>query len=285
MKTLLIYGSLLAMFTVAGCKKNEETKKDEDLVASDPQIAILEKTTPKADTILNVTYENGSLNSGIADVGTTHAPAPNASYMIQPGAEGRYGIAHKVTYGDQGYYSDGSYRSESDAIALQAARFFPGQERRYEFSVLLKDWQPWLIGQPIHETNIFQLKVSGNAISGSGVPLQVRVSRNALRLRYVDNERVFNFLADVRPYYNQWIHFRIDAKWTARNDNTGYIRTYMKLPGQNSFNLVDERVNYGTFAGDPAVGNIGYIKWGVYGVQEGLSRIAYHDNIRIINFN
>ncbi|WP_316791026.1 heparin lyase I family protein [Pedobacter frigoris] len=241
----------------------------------------MEMTSLPGDTVLNVNYESGTLSSGVTGISSTHASAVDANYMVQPGAKGSYAIAHKVVYGDTAYYSDGAYRSESDAVALPAARFAPGDERRYEFSVLLKDWTPWLSGA-IHETNIFQLKVSGNSTTGSGVPLQVRVARNALRLRYADNIRVYNFLADVRPYINQWIHFRIDAKWTL--DATGYIRTYMKLPG-HSFTIVDEKTNYATFAGNPAVGNIGYIKWGIYGIQEGLTRIAYHDDIRIIRLN
>lgn len=241
---------------------------------------ILQKSIPVS--ILNIDYETGTLNSGITGISSSHATAADANYMVQPGATGNYAIAHKVVYGDNAYYSDGAYRSESDAIALTAARYAPGDERRYEFSVLLKDWTPWL-SDPIYETNIFQLKVSGNSTTDSGVPLQLRASRNALRLRYRDNIRVVNFLSDLRPYVNQWIHFRIDAKWT--KDATGYIRTFMKLPGQNDFKLVDEKTNYDTFAGDPAVGNIGYIKWGVYGIQEGLTRITYHDDIRIYKLN
>lgn len=232
------------------------------------------------DTLLNVTYEDNSTTS--AGTVATHATAADAAFMVQPGATGNWAIAHKLVYGDSAYYSDGSWRSESDAIALSAARHAPGMERRYEFSILLKDWTPWVSG-PIHETNIFQLKISGNADTESGVPLQLRVARNALRLRYVNSSRLYNFLDDVRPYYNQWIHFRIDAKWTL--DATGYIRTYMKLPGQSDFSMVDDSVNYNTFAGDPAIGNVGYIKWGLYGLQEGLTRVVHHDDVRIIALN
>lgn len=235
--------------------------------------------------LMNMNYEDGTLNGGIPDIGVTNATATDAAYLVSPGATGNYAIAHKIVYGDSGYYSDGSWRSESATAAYKPnGRFAPGDEQRYEFTVYLKDWTPW-VTDPIQETNIFQLKVSGNTETNSGVPLQLRVARNALRLRYVDNERVYNFLPDVRPYYNQWIHFRIDARWTARTDLTGYIKTYMKLPGQTRYTLVDERTNYGTFAGDPAIGNIGYIKWGLYGLQEGLTRVIYHDDIRIYKLN
>ncbi|MBO9592263.1 MAG: heparin lyase I family protein [Niabella sp.] len=231
-------------------------------------------------TILNIDYENGTTNSGITDIEPTSAPGADAVYMTSPGATGNYAIAHKVVYGDSAYYSDGNWRSESAALQYLPARFSPGMERRYEFSVLLKDWTPWNTGDPINETNFFQLKVS----SGQEVPLQVRTQRNVIRLRYNDaaaGVSTKDILSDLRPYVNQWIQFRIDAKWSL--DATGYIRTYMKLPGQADYVLVDEKTDYITFPGDGS--NIGYIKWGVYVVPPDITRIVYHDDIRIIELN
>lgn len=60
------------------------------------------------------------------------------------------------------------------------------------------------------------------------------------------------------------------------------MRAYMKRPTQSNYTLVNEKTNYRTFAGDVNVGNVGYIKWGAYVTQTGLTRIVYHDNIRII---
>ena len=235
------------------------------------------------NTILNVDYESGTLNSGISDISSSHATAPDANYMVQPGATGNWAIAHKIVHGNPSYVSDGSLsRSESDAVAIPAARFFPGDERRYEFSVLLKDWTPWISGDT-YETNIFQLKVSGNTDSGSGVPLQFRTSRNAMRLRYEGSTSLTDIITDLGSYVNQWMSFRIDVLW--KDDATGYMRTYMKLPGQNDYVLVDEKTNYRTFAGNVSIGNLGYIKWGVYDAQAGLTRIAYHDDIRIFELN
>ncbi|WP_300602426.1 heparin lyase I family protein [Niabella sp.] len=231
-------------------------------------------------TILNIDYENGALNSGFPDVEPTSAPGADAVYMVSPGATGNYAIAHKVVYGDSTYYSDGNWRSESAALQYLPARFSPGMERRYEFSVLLKDWTPWNTGDPINETNFFQLKVS----SGQEVPLQVRTQRNVIRLRYNDvasGVTTKDILKDLLPYVNQWIQFRIDAKWTL--DATGYIRTYMKLPGQPDYVLADEKTDYITFPGGG--NNIGYIKWGVYVVPPDITRIVYHDDIRIIELN
>ena len=237
-------------------------------------------TFNNGDTILNVNYETGTFDSGITGLTATHATASDAAYMVSPAGNGsNFAIAHKIVYGDTTYNSDGSIRSESDAIAIQKATFFPGDERRYEFSVLLKDWTPWVSG-PTYETTIYQLKVSGNSTSGSGVPLQFRTARNAMRLRYEGSTSIKDIITDLRPYVNQWLNFRVDVQWA--DNNTGYMKTYMKLPGQSSYILVDEKTNYTTFAGNVSIGNVGYIKWGVYVTQAPLTRIAYHDNIRII---
>lgn len=228
-----------------------------------------------ADTILDVTYENGTANSGITGVTATHASAPDAAFMVQPGATGNYAIAHKVVYGNPGYFSAGAYRSEADAVSVPAFQFFPGQERRYEVSILLKDWPEWHGESHLNETNIFQLKISDNV----GEPLRIMTKRNSIVSRRY-NETQLNLVNDFRPYVNQWIHFRIDAKWAT--DNSGYIKIYVKLPGEQNYTLMEEQNNYNSWRGNQAVGNIGYIKWGVYGVPEGTTRIAYHDNIRII---
>lgn len=237
-------------------------------------------TFNNGDTILNVNYETGTFDSGITGLTATHATASDAAYMVSPAGNGsNFAIAHKIVYGDTTYNSDGNIRSESDAIAIQKAKFFPGDERRYEFSVLLKDWTPWVSG-PTYETTIYQLKVSGNSTSGSGVPLQFRTARNAMRLRYEGSASIKDIITDLRPYVNQWLNFRVDVLWA--DNNTGYMKTYMQLPGQSSYILVDEKTNYTTFAGNVSIGNVGYIKWGVYVTQAPLTRIAYHDNIKII---
>ncbi|MGE8555842.1 MAG: heparin lyase I family protein [Chryseobacterium jejuense] len=230
------------------------------------------------DVLLNVNYENGTLDSGITGVNPTNAIAADAVYMVQPGAAGNYAIAHKVVYGDPGYYSNDKWRSESAADQFLAARFWPGDERRYEFSVLLKDWTPWKAGDPTNETNIFQLKISG----GAGVPLQVRTQRNAMRLRYAvaNNVPPVDIIPDVKPYVNQWIHFRIDVKWA--DTATGYMKTYMKLPNQNNYVLVDDKINYTTYNNGPVGGDHGYIKWGVYVTPPDITRIVYHDDIKVI---
>jgi hypothetical protein len=238
------------------------------------------------DTILNINYESGEVTSGVTGITGTHAPAADAVSVTSPGSTGKYAIAHKVTLGDNGYFSDGSYRSESDAVTLAKYRYIPGDEHRYEVSILLKDWQQWNSANPAYGDNVFQLKMSDNQL----LPLRILTKRNAVVAR--DYQYQDNLITDYRPYINQWIKFRIEVKWAM--DETGYMKIYVKLPDQSDYNLVLERNNFITFTGSPAVGNVGYLKWGVYREagknadgsvitsDNVLTRIAFHDDIRII---
>ncbi|WP_017259835.1 heparin lyase I family protein [Pedobacter arcticus] len=259
------------LFLIAACSKQKKTKLDPDK-GINPPITVIEN-----DTLLNVTYENGTTNSGITGVNSTHATAPDAAYMVTEAASGEYAVAHKVVDGDQGYWSSNSFRSESDASEAPGARFLPGNERRYEFSVLLKDWSPWNNVDPAPETNIFQLKLTNGE-----VPLQIRTKRNSMLLRFsVANKKPnVTVIEDVRSYVNKWIHFRIDVLW--KDDNTGYMKTYMKLPEQLDYVLVDDKTNYHSYYASGNSGQHGYIKWGLYITPKNITRIAYHDDIRII---
>lgn len=235
-------------------------------------------TVNTVDTLLNVTYENGTTSSGINGLNGTDATATDAAYMVSPGANGsKYAVAHKVISGNNGYFSDGNYRSESSTISV--ARFYPGEERRYEFSLLLKNWPDWNRSQPPTQSNIFQCRVTGD----NYVPVMIRLQRNAIQIRRVDGTTA-TVLADYRPYVNQWVHFRVDVLWSM--SNIGYIKNYIKLPGQSDYTLTSQLNNVKTYSGDSGStstsGKFGYIKWGVYGIPTGATGIAYHDNIRII---
>lgn len=278
------YMAIAVLFLASSCSKipNGLTSQSDGKTLSIPKMGnILQSGLNYGDTILNLTYENGTTNSGITGINPTNATASDAAYMISPGETGDYAIAHKIIQGDPGYYSDGNYRSESDADQLPVTHYYPGDERRYEVSILLKDWTPWNTGDPINETNIFQLKLSGL----SEVPLQIRTQRNAVLLRFAtaNSMPTVNILADVRPYVNQWIQFRVDVKWASTA--VGYMKTYMKLPGQSDYVLVDNKTNYLTYNDNNTAGQHGYIKWGLYVAPANVTRIAYHDNIRIINLS
>lgn len=234
---------------------------------------------PAKKVLMDVNYNNNQLTSGVKGVEATHASAKDAAYLVSPGAGGKgHAIAHKVVYGDTAYISNGAVRSEADALHFLPGRFTPGDERRYEFSVLLKEWTPWKQGDTINETNIYQLKLTAGE-----VPLQVRIKRNAVNLRFAkaNNTPVVEILKDFRPFAGEWIHFRVDVLWST--SDTGYMKTYLKLPGQNEYSLVDSKTNYLTYPSNGKAGQIGYVKWGIYNGKNYLSRIIYHDDIRIID--
>lgn len=268
--------AVLGLALTAGMACSKEQNNDLDTVIK-PAVN---------DTILNLNYESGEVTSGVTGITGTHATAADAVYMTSPGSNGKYAVAHKVTLGDAGYFSDGSYRSESDAVSLAKYRYNPGDEYRYEVSILLKDWLPWNSANPAYGDNIFQLKMSDNQL----LPLRILTKRNAIVARNYQYQD--NLVTDFRPYINQWIKFRVEVKWMT--DSTGYMKIYVKLPDQSDYKLLLERHNFVTFTGNPAVGNVGYLKWGVYreAGQDAdgkvitsdnvLTRIAYHDDIRII---
>lgn len=234
------------------------------------------KSMSVGDTLLNVNYESGTLNSGITGVTATGATASDAAYMISPGATGSYGIAHKVVFGDSSYVSAGHFRSESDADGVSAARFVAGNIRRYEFSVLLKDWPVWNSSQPVSQPVLFQTKITDPAY----VPCQVMAKRNAFVVRVADS--TYNTLiSDFTSYINQWVKFRIDVSWSTTN--TGYINIYTQAPGESGYTLRLSKTNLKTYTGTGS--SHGYIKWGVYDGPATGTRIDYHDDIHVIALN
>ncbi|OXA78391.1 Por secretion system C-terminal sorting domain-containing protein [Flavobacterium aquidurense] len=243
-------------------------------------------------TILNVNYENGATNSGFTGIDVTHATAPDAAFMV-PGYTSTYGIGHTVKMGNPAYESDGGQRSESSTV--DAYQFFPGEERRYEVSFKMKDWPAWTSTDPLYGVVLFQLKMS----DGVGEPLRVIAQRNGIEskrdIRNANGDAITTstpLVDDFRNYANDWIHLRIDVKWTT--NATGYIKIYTKLPGEQDYSLKDQSENIVTFVSQSA-GNIGYLKWGVYTRAgnpgeslEGnttLTFTAHHDNIKVFELN
>ncbi|MNK23516.1 hypothetical protein D3C87_418100 [compost metagenome] len=283
----LIYFAAMGLMVYTACSKKQSTVAPAE---ENKTIVPTTNNTTSSDTILNVTYENGSTTSGISGLNPTNATASDAAYTISPGATGNYAVAHKVTLGVPGYYSNDAYRSESDAVTVIPYRFSPGQIRRYEVSILLKDWQQWNSANPPYGDNLFQLKISNEV----PVPVRLMAKRNSIVSRRYSSTQE-NVIADFRPYINQWIHFRIDVKWSDTND--GYMKIYRKLPNDTDYVLAVEQHNFASFNGNVAAGNIGYIKWGVYReagedsngnvllTDNVLTRIAFHDNIRIIKLD
>lgn len=234
------------------------------------------------DTLLVVNYESGTINSGISNLNTTNATAADASYIVSPGRTGAYAIAHKVVLGDSSYFSDNHWRSESATANIPEGKHKPGDERRYEFSLLLKDWQSFVTGDSEAGDIIFQGKLGG----GGNPAFYLMTKRNTIAFRAPNNNLQTNILTDYRPYINQWIDFRIDVLWS--DTTSGYYKVYMKLPGQSDYSLKWEIHNFQTWMPDNPLAVSGYLKWGLYRPGQSLAngdittRIIYHDDIRII---
>jgi|GEM_PF-751318 len=241
------------------------------------------------NNLVTVDYESGTKNSGVSNLTTTHATAPDAEYVVSPGRTGNHAIAHRVTIGDAGYFSDNHWRSEAATDQMfDAGKYYPGDERRFEVSLLLKDWEPYTTGMAQNGDIIFQGKQSG----GENPAWYLSAKRNGITFRIPNDNIEPSIIDDFRPYINQWIDFRIDAKMTT--DNTGYYKVYYRLPGQTEYTLAWQINNFRTFNQDiPETNPSGYLKWGLYRPGQSITtdppnvatRIIYHDDIRIFELN
>lgn len=241
------------------------------------------------NTLVNIDYESGTVNSGIPNLNTTNATAADAEYLVTPGRTGNYAIAHRVTIGDSGYFSDNHWRSEAaTAQMFDNGKYYPGDERRFETSLLLKDWEHYTSGMAQNGDIIFQGKQSG----GENPAWYLSAKRNSITFRIPNDNIEPTIIDDFRPYINQWIDFRVDAKMTT--DNTGYYKVYYRLPGQTEYTLAYDINNHRTFNQDvPEENPSGYLKWGLYRPGQSITtdppnvatRIIYHDDIRIFELN
>jgi Polysaccharide lyase len=228
--------------------------------------------------LLDVGYETGTLDSGIPNLQATAASAPDAAVVSTAYARtGQYSIAHKVVLDDPAYVSAGAPRSESATDLISSTFYSAGLERRYEFSFLLANWQPW-DGLATPVDIIWQFKRFGAAAD-----MFVAVKRNSLVLRY-DGSAEATLINDVRPYINQWVDVRIDVLWAATP--SGWANVQVRLPRQPDY----APVFGGSFPTlNPAFTSSpnGYLKWGLYrpdsssAAGDPITRIVYHDDIRV----
>ncbi|MET8972223.1 heparin lyase I family protein [Streptomyces hydrogenans] len=232
--------------------------------------------------LLSIDYRNGELDSGIPDLTTTHATAGDASYVVPSGTD--HAVAHKVTLGDPAYVSDGAPRSESATNDVHEGKFVVGDEQRYEFGVLLKDWKPFEPGDSENGDIIFQGKHAG----GNQPSFYLMTKRNSIAFRSPILGLQVNVVDDFRPHIDQWMHFRVDVGWT--DDSTGYYKVSSKLPGETQYTLRKTYENVKTFHPvNPA--DFGYLKWGLYRPGQSLekgdvpTRIVQHDDIRVLDLS
>ncbi|KYQ93613.1 hypothetical protein DLAC_04992 [Tieghemostelium lacteum] len=236
--------------------------------------------------LVYVNYETGKLDDGIPKLEATGSNASDAAFMVSPGRNGMYAIGHKVTLGDPGYFSGNHYRSESKTANIPEGRFFRGDNRRYEVSLLLKDWQEWKPGMSESGDIIFQGKLGG----GGNPAYLIAAKRNSLVFRMPNNNETVLLLDDFRTFSNQWFDFRIDVAW--RDSPTGLIIIYMRIPSiEKDYKLIKEYKNYHTYLPDNPESKIGYSKWGLYRAAQSLekgdipTRFIYHDDICILDID
>ncbi|WP_407555350.1 heparin lyase I family protein [Streptomyces sp. Pv4-95] len=267
--TALVLAGTLTTVCLAAAEAGQDT----------PNTSAAPQTQSRAEaSLLDVNYKDGSLNSGIPELTTTHATAKDASYTVKSGDD--HAVAHKVTLGDSDYESDGAPRSESATNAVPKGIFHVGDERRYEFSVLLKDWKTYEPGGSESGDIIFQGKHSG----GNWPSFYLMAKRNSIAFRSPTLELQADVVDDFRPYINKWMTFRVDVRWT--DDKTGYYKVSTKMPGESDFTPRKTYENVQTFhPKNPA--NFGYIKWGLYRPDESVengdvpTRVVHHDNVSI----
>lgn len=264
---------LMLLIGCYACKKSNTTTSETK-----------EETQPIAPLpLLEINYENGMINSGITNLNVTDATAADASYLVSPGHNNsKYAIAHKVTLDDNGYFSDNHWRSESATANVNEGRHVPGDERRYEFSLLLKDWKPYVATQDGDAGDIiFQGKLGG----GGNPAWYLMTKRNTIAFRMPNDNLQINIVNDYRPHINKWIDFRIDMLWA--NTATGYYKVYVKLPGETEYQKMYEVTNFKTFNPDNPEAKLGYLKWGLYRPASSTAnndvptRIIWHDDIKV----
>ena len=281
-KAMVLFSGLLgAIMILPACKKQQALPDSAETTSGTGKL----KTNSTYSLLLSADYETGTLTSGITNLEVTDATASDAAYLISPGETGDYAIAHKVVLGDSSYFSDDHWRSESATNAVAAGQYHPGDERRYEFSIYLKDWTSWTNGMSQAGDIIFQSKLGG----GGNPAWYFMTKRNTIAFRDPNANIQQTIVPDYRNYINQWMDFRVDVLWA--NTATGYIKVYAKLPGDSDYTLKWQISNFQTWNPDNPNAVLGYMKWGLYRPDESLAngdvqtRIIYHDNIRIYQIN
>ncbi|MGQ4448249.1 heparin lyase I family protein [Streptomyces griseus] len=233
----------------------------------------------QASTLLDAGYESGGLDSGIPGLTTTHAKASDASAIESGGDGSARSVSHKVTLNNPDYVSDGAPRSESANNKIEKSLIHVGDVHRYEFSVMLKDWETSKGGAG---DIIFQGKHAG----GNKPSFYLMAKRNEIAFRSPLLDLQATVVDDLRPHFDEWMQFRIDVRWT--EDKTGYYKVSVQLPGEKDFTLKKTYTDVNTFHPENPT-DFGYIKWGLYrpasSTEAGdpATRVVQHDNIRVID--
>ncbi|WP_261991292.1 polysaccharide lyase [Streptomyces sp. OR43] len=91
--------------------------------------------------------------------------------------------------------------------------------------------------------------------------------RNKIAFRSPHLNQQAAVVPDLRPYVNQWMSFRVDARWTT--DEAGCFKVSVRLPGESGYKPSASYENVRTYQpANPA--DHGYIKWGLYRPSESI---------------
>ncbi|WP_409062561.1 heparin lyase I family protein [Streptomyces sp. SYP-A7185] len=186
-----------------------------------------------------------------------------------------------MTLNDEAYVSDGAPRSESANNELLDSLVHVGDEHRYEFSVLLKDWET---GKGDAGDIIFQGKHAG----GNKPSFYLMAKRNEIAFRSPLLDLQAAVVGDVRAHVNKWMRFRVDVRWA--EDRTGYYKVSAELPGESGFTLKKTYSDVNTFHPENPT-TFGCIKWGLYrpasstAAGDPATRVVRHDDIRITDLS
>jgi len=167
--------------------------------------------------------------------------------------------------------SFGNYRAETDSRHLKRSWYGQGDNFRYGFSLYLPE--NWERDNSRSIDIVWQFKHFADPADGF-----VAVKGNHIVLRLGPEEQ---FIV-VRHYPSgRWIDFRIDVKWSEKQD--GHVTVATRIEPQAEFVEVLRR-NVRTLWGRPS--SSGYLKWGLYKPGYGESdthqpRIVFHDEIKV----
>ena len=275
---LAFISCIMISSAITSCSTNESAVTDAALTEATANSTM---SISSDSLLLDINYETGTLNSGISNLNTTDATAADASYIVSPGRAGDYAIAHKVNLADSTYFSDNHFRSESATANVPEGKHKPGDHRRYEFSLLLKDWTPYTTGMTQTGDIIFQGKLGG----GGNPAWYFMTKRNSITFRMPNENLQATIVGDYRNHINKWMDFKVEVLWA--DTPTGYYKIYSRLPGQTNYTLVWEIHDFKTWNPDNPNAVSGYLKWGLYRPNSSMAngdvqtRIIYHDEIRV----
>lgn len=241
------------------------------------------------DSIFFATYEDGSTDSGYADIGQNEC----CTYSVQTAGFGRdsdTAVHHELRQGDPQEETHGA-RSESHSFDMESARFGVGDSYYYAFSVyipstweydgqaedILFQWHTTPVGEPCEPRKSPAAFLEVHPANGGEWRLRVNSDENECTTADTIDKTHLG-LGGVAT--GQWTDFVFKYDWAY--DETGHIDVWTqtsKNPGWDHF----EHDGPNTF-NDPA--DVGYLKWGIYkpawnngGTSDVDKRAVFHDNI------